>query len=70
MKIRMRNTIQFDERSEVVDQLLTWKCVGDYSYLLSTMREKGKGVVSQVSWSRAGDDPFLESQNHHAFSKR
>ncbi|HEW1769700.1 TPA: DUF1934 domain-containing protein [Streptococcus pneumoniae] len=42
MKIRMRNTIQFDEQLEVIDQLYDVEVheKGDYSYLLFYNEEK------------------------------
>lgn len=47
MKIRMRNTIQFDEQLEVVDQLydVEMREKGDYSYLLFYNEEKEKVVL-------------------------
>ena len=47
MKIRMRNTIQFDEQLEVVDQLYDVEVheKGDYSYLLFYNEEKEKVVI-------------------------
>ena len=47
MKIRMRNTIQFDEQLEVVDQLYDVEVreKGDYSYLLFYNEEKEKVVL-------------------------
>ena len=47
MKIRMRNTIQFDEQLEVIDQLYDVKVheKGDYSYLLFYNEEKEKVVI-------------------------
>lgn len=47
MKIRMRNTIQFDEQLEVVDQLyeVEVRKKGDYRYLLFYNEEKEKVVL-------------------------
>ncbi|WP_081103127.1 DUF1934 domain-containing protein [Streptococcus oralis] len=47
MKIRMRNTIQFDEQLEVIDQLydVEVRDKGDYSYLLFYNEEKEKVVL-------------------------
>ena len=47
MKIRMRNTIQFDEQLEVIDQLYDVEAreKGDYSYLLFYNEEKEKVVL-------------------------
>ena len=47
MKIRMRNTIQFDEQLEVVDQLyeVEVRKKGDYGYLLFYNEEKEKVVL-------------------------
>ena len=47
MKIRMRNTIQFDEQLEVIDQLYDVEVreKGDYSYLLFYNEEKEKVVL-------------------------
>ena len=47
MKIRMRNTIQFDEQLEVIDQLYDVKLreKGDFSYLLFYNEEKEKVVL-------------------------
>ena len=47
MKIRMRNTIQFDEQLEVIDQLYDMEVHerGDYSYLLFYNEEKEKVVI-------------------------
>lgn len=47
MKIRMRNTIQFDEQLEVIDQLYDVEVYekGDYSYLLFYNEEKEKVVI-------------------------
>ena len=47
MKIRMRNTIQFDEQLEVIDQLydVELREKGDYSYLLFYNEEKEKVVL-------------------------
>ena len=47
MKIRMRNTIQFDEQLEVIDQLydVEMREKGDYSYLLFYNEEKEKVVL-------------------------
>ncbi|MDU7074004.1 MAG: DUF1934 domain-containing protein [Streptococcus peroris] len=47
MKIRMRNTIQFDEQLEVVDQLydVELREKGDYGYLLFYNEEKEKVVL-------------------------
>ncbi|MGP0132566.1 DUF1934 domain-containing protein [Streptococcus pneumoniae] len=44
MKIRMRNTIQFDEQLEVIDQLYDVEVheKGDYSYLLFYNEEKNE----------------------------
>lgn len=44
MKIRMRNTIQFDDQLEVIDQLYDVEAreKGDYSYLLFYNEEKEK----------------------------
>ena len=48
MKIRMRNTIQFDEQLEVVDQLydVELREKGDYGYLLFYNEEKEKVVIT------------------------
>ena len=47
MKIRMRNTIQFDEQLEVIDQLydVELREKGDYNYLLFYNEEKEKVVL-------------------------
>ena len=47
MKIRMRNTIQFDEQLEVIDQLYDVEVreKGDYSYLLFYNEENQKVVL-------------------------
>lgn len=47
MKIRMRNTIQFNEQLEVIDQLYDVEAreKGDYSYLLFYNEEKEKVVL-------------------------
>ena len=47
MKIRMRNTIQFDEQLEVIDQLYDVEVreKGDFSYLLFYNEEKEKVVI-------------------------
>ena len=47
MKIRMRNTIQFDEQLEVIDQLydVELREKGDYSFLLFYNEEKEKVVL-------------------------
>ena len=47
MKIRMRNTIQFDEQLEVIGQLYDVEVheKGDYSYLLFYNEEKEKVVI-------------------------
>ena len=47
MKIRMRNTIRFDEQLEVIDQLYDVEVreKGDYSYLLFYNEEKEKVVL-------------------------
>ena len=47
MKIRMRNTIQFDEQLEVIDQLFDVELreKGDFSYLLSYNEEQEKVVI-------------------------
>ena len=47
MKIRMQNTIQFDEQLEVIDQLYDVEVreKGDYSYLLFYNEEKEKVVL-------------------------
>ena len=47
MKIRMRNTIQFDEQLEMIDQLYDVEVheKGDYSYLLFYNEEKEKVVI-------------------------
>ena len=47
MKIRMRNTIKFDEQLEVVDQLyeVEVRKKGDYGYLLFYNEEKEKVVL-------------------------
>ncbi len=47
MKIRMRNTIQFDEQLEVIDQLydVELREKGDYSYLLFYNEENEKVVL-------------------------
>jgi len=47
VKIRMRNTIQFDEQLEVIDQLydVELREKGDYSYLLFYNEEKEKVVL-------------------------
>ena len=47
MKIRMRNTIQFEEQLEVIDQLygVELREKGDFSYLLFYNEEKEKVVL-------------------------
>ena len=47
MKIRMRNTIQFDEQLEVIDQLydVELREKGDFSYLLFFNEEQEKVVI-------------------------
>ena len=47
MKIRMRNTIQFDEQLEVIDQLFDVELreKGDFSYLLFYNDEQEKVVI-------------------------
>jgi len=47
VKIRMRNTIQFDEQLEVIDQLYDVEVheKGDFSYLLFYNEEKEKVVI-------------------------
>ena len=47
MKIRMRNTIQFDEQMEVIDQLydVELREKGDFSYLLFYNEEQEKVVL-------------------------
>ena len=47
MKIRMRNTIQFDEKLEVIDQLydVELREKGDFSYLLFYNEEQEKVVI-------------------------
>lgn len=47
MKIRMRNTIQFDEQLEVIDQLYNVEVreKGDFNYLLFYNEEKEKVVL-------------------------
>lgn len=47
MKIRMRNTIQFDEQLEVIDQLydVELREKGDFSYLLFYNEQKEKVVL-------------------------
>ena len=47
MKIRMRNTIQFDDQLEVVDQLydVELREKGDFSYLLLYNEEQEKVVI-------------------------
>ncbi len=47
MKIRMRNTIQFDEQLEVIDQFYDVEVheKGDYCYLLFYNDEKEKVVI-------------------------
>ena len=47
MKIRMRNTIQFDEQLEVIDQLydVELREKGDFSYLLFYNVEQEKVVI-------------------------
>ena len=47
MKIRMRNTIKFDEQLEVIDQLydVELREKGDFSYLLFYNEEKEKVVL-------------------------
>lgn len=47
MKIRMRNTIQFDEQLEVVDQLydVELREKGDFSYLLFYNEDQEKVVL-------------------------
>ena len=47
MKIRMRNTIQFDEQLEVIDQLydVELREKGDFSYLLFHNEEQEKVVI-------------------------
>ena len=47
MKIRMRNTIKFDEQLEVIDQLydVELREKGDFSYLLFYHEEQEKVVI-------------------------
>ena len=47
MKIRMRNTIQFDEQLEVIDQLydVELREKGDFSFLLFHNEEQEKVVI-------------------------
>ena len=47
MKIRMRNTIQFDEQLEVIDQLydVELREKGDFSYLLFYNEKQEKVVI-------------------------
>ena len=47
MKIRMRNTIQFDEQLEVIDQLydVELREKGEFSYLLFYNEEQEKVVI-------------------------
>ena len=47
MKIRMRNTVQFDEQLEVIDQLydVELREKGDFSYLLFYNEEQEKVVI-------------------------
>ena len=47
MKIRMRNTIQFDEQLEVIDQFydVELREKGDFSYLLFYNEEQEKVVI-------------------------
>lgn len=47
MKIRMRNTIRFDEQFEVIDQLydVELREKGDFSYLLFYNEEQEKVVI-------------------------
>lgn len=47
MKIRMRNTIRFDEQLEVIDQLFDVELreKGDFSYLLFYNEEQEKVVI-------------------------
>ena len=47
MKIRVRNTIQFDEQLEVIDQLydVELREKGDFSYLLFYNEEQEKVVI-------------------------
>ena len=47
MKIRMRNTIQFEEQLEVIDQLydVELREKGDFSYLLFYNEEQEKVVI-------------------------
>ena len=47
MKIRIRNTIQFDEQLEVIDQLydVELREKGDFSYLLFYNEEQEKVVI-------------------------
>ena len=47
MKIRMRNTIKFDEQLEVIDQLydVELREKGDFSYLLFYNEEQEKVVI-------------------------
>ena len=47
MKIRMRNTIQFDEQLEVIDQLydVELREKGDFTYLLFYNEEQEKVVI-------------------------
>jgi uncharacterized beta-barrel protein YwiB (DUF1934 family) len=47
VKIRMRNTIQFDEQLEVIDQLydVELREKGDFSYLLFYNEEQEKVVI-------------------------
>ena len=58
----MRNTIQFDEQLEVIDQLYDVEVheKGDYRYLLFYNEEKEK-VVIKFHGQETGDDPFFQS---------
>ena len=51
MKIRMRNTIKFDEQLEVIDQLydVELREKGDFSYLLFYNEDQEK-VVLKFNW--------------------
>ena len=61
MKIRMRNTIQFDEQLEVIDQLYDVEVCekGDYSYLLFYNEEKEKVVLKFHGQERLSRIPFF-----------
>ncbi len=60
MKIRMRNTIQFDEQLEVIDQLYDVEVheKGDYSYLLFYNEEKEKVLTQRTLQSANGKVVF------------